>query len=793
MTRGKEGSGGERRRLAAGVALVALGAVVLLGTAAVLVADGIDGPREARGISTSLIAGVAIIAYGVILVVEGFRNAPASRAARDATPPAPTRPAPRGPAGRGHGRATLDGTSLDGLLTRSEDLVPTLRDLVAHGSGERGYGDLPALLEGMGLPSWETSPRVQAGRLRRNGRWWLTYDEDSASEGEHDGLLALEAALNVTEDLAEGPWRQGDPLPGRVARVFSRVADLPLELEGRGRAEALGGASGDGVAIESLGGDGGEWRCRARFSCLCENAAAPFRITLAFQANLQAGLLCADVVVPRPRCLGVALVPEGGLGQAARDYALRAGLLVGRAALASSSQVTRAVINCLPAPDEPVVLSLDLSRDSIARLRSLARGEDPLARALAGEDPAVRARISPDGWLLPVGPFATRDDELVGPAARFRPVELDGRPCDEALARTCGSRRVRDLGIMEKMGRVEAWEGLAGRLGDSTQGAVSLLVATRDATDDVTVAEACDRVVKALVDGTADVSDTEALGRLFVDGGRLALVAMRLRAAIGGDASPSELERALAEANDALSPIARAGIYLDDGDSVSRYFNSVPERILYNLSGDAGGRRVRLVPDEYYAVLTGVMQVLVMLGRPGEALARGDELLRVSPVTPDAALSVVRCLEESSRPFEAIDLLRHAVGLAPTARDLAVCLYRLAYMEWRVGRGQLAVACYQRAIALRTDVTAQAQRELDELLGTDGSLSALSEGEAAEALDAAGIPLPSAGERERALLEAAAAATDAGLFPIARALCGAAVEFDRDDALVDVYRSLLRR
>lgn len=787
MARGRQGRDGGRRRLAAGAALVALGAVVLLVTANVLVIEGIDGPRDARSVSTSLIAGLAVLAYGIILVVEGVGGP------RDARPDVATTPHP-GPVPPVTAR-DLGRTSLDGLLTRSDDLVPTLRDLVAHGRDEHDYGDLPALLGGVGIASWETLPRVQAGRLRRNGRWWLTCDEDAVSEDERERLLALEAALNVTEDLAEGPWRRDDPLAGRVARVFSRVADLPLALEGRGQATGAGvtGAGAADVAIESLGDERGEWRCRARFSCLCENAAAPFRITLAFQANLRAGLLCADVIVPRPRCLGVALVPEGGLGQAARDYALRAGLLVGRAALASSPQVTRAVINCLPAPDEAAVLSLDLSRDAIARLRSLARGEDPLGRALAGGDPAVRARVSPDGWLLPVEPLVARGDELVGPASRFRPVELDGRPCGEALARTCGAQRVRDLGIMEKMGRLEAWEGLAGRLGESTQGAVSLLVATRDATDDVTVAEACDRVVKALVEGTADVSDTEALGRLFVDGGRLALVAARLRAVIGGDASPSELERALAEADGALSPIAQTGIYLDDGDSVFRYFNSAPERVLYNLSGDAGARRVRLVPDEYYAVLTGVMQVLTMLGRAEEALARGEELLRVAPVTPDATLSVVRCLEESSRPFEAIDLLRRAIGLAPTARDLAVCLYRLAYMEWRVGRGQLAVACYQQAIALRTDVTAQAQRELEELLATDESLSALSEDEAARVLEAAGIPRPPVGERERALLEAAAATADAGLFPIARALCGAAVEFDRDDALVDVYRSLMRQ
>lgn len=785
MAREGQGRGGRKSRLAAGAALVALGAVVLLVSANLCLVDGIDGPREARSLSTSLIAGLAVLAYGVILVVEAGRGH--SRhdvsGARGAAPEASATPAPGAPSSARRDPAP---STLDGLLTRSDDLVATLRDLIEHDRGKGDYGDLPSLLEGVGLASWETSPLAHAGRLRRNARWWLTYDESHATEVEADRLLALEAALNVTEDLAEGPWKRDDPLEGRVARVFSRVADLPLSLEGRGmRAER-------DAPAESLGEEDGEWRCRTRFSCLCENAAAPFRISLEFRANLQAGTLCADVVVPHPSCLGVALVPEVARPVAARDYALRVGILLGRAAFASSPLVERAVVNCLPGPEEDAVLSLDLSRASISRLRHLSRGEDPLGRALGEDDPAVRARLSDDGWLSPIEPFLARGDELVAPAIRFRPVELDGRPCDEALARACGARHVSELGIMEKAGRLVAWEGLAPHLGGSTQEAVSLLVATRDATGDVTVAEGCDRVIKALVEGAADVLDTASLGRLFVDGGQLCLIAARLRSAIEAGASPSELERALAEADEALSPIAETGLYLDDSDSVFRYFNSVPERVLYNLSGDAGERRVSLVPDEYYSVLTGTMQALAMLGRPDEALERGRDLLRVAPVTPDAALSVVRCLEETSRPFEAIDLLLRMVGLAPTARDLAVCLYRLAYMEWSVGKGQVAVACYQRAAALRTDVAAQAQRELSDLLATDASLVAYSEDEVDDALRAAGIPLAPVGERRRALLEAAATCADAGLFPMARSLCGAAIEFDRDDALVDVYRSLMR-
>lgn len=801
MARSRQEHGG-RRRLVAGAALVALGALVLLVTGNVFLTSGAPSAREARSISTSLIAGLAVVAYGVVLVVEARRDA--SGAVTPETPRAAG--GPPAPMATGKGDAASPAPSgadsvaepasvapvavapspVASLLTRSDDLVPTLRDLVAHAGSERGYGDLPALLEGMGAASWEVAFRVRASRLRRNGRWWLTYDEEGASERERERILALEAALNVSDDLAAGPWRGDEPLSERVGHVLARVVDLPLSVEGR-RPPADASS-----AFDRFGDERGEWRCRARFSCLCENAAAPFRITLAFQANLEAGLLVADVAVPSPGCLAVGLVPAEGRGTAARDYALRIALLVGRAAFMSSPLVGRAVVNCLPLSGDKPLLSLDLTPDALTRLRPIAREDDALCRALSAGDPAVRAIVAPDGWLRPVGPFLSRRDELACPAGRFRLVELDGSPCKEALVASCGARRVRDLGIMEKAGRAAAWARLSTELGGSTQEAVSLLVATRDAADDVTVAEACERVIKALVEGESDVSDSDALEQAFVNGGTLASCASHLRAAINGNASPTELERALEGARAVLDPISQTGIYLDDCDAVFRYFNSTAERVLYNLSGDAGTREVRLVPDEYYTVLTGVMQVLTMLGRPEEALAWGDELMRVAPVTPDALLSVVRGLEETSRPFEAIDLLRKAIGLAPTARDLAICLYRLAYMEWRVGRSPLAAACYQQAIALQTDMAEQARRELEDLLASEPSLSPLREGDAERVLVAEGLLTVSSAERERALLEAAASCADAGLFPVARALCGSAVEFNRDDALAGVYRSLQR-
>ena len=229
-------------------------------------------------------------------------------------------------------------------------------------------------------------------------------------------------------------------------------------------------------------------------------------------------------------------------------------------------------------------------------------------------------------------------------------VELDDSPATAGLASSCGARRVSDLGIMEKAGRTRAWRELAPQLGDTTQGAVARLVELRNRTDDVTVAEACERVSKALVAGTVDVCATEELGRLFVDGGDLAAVTNRGARRAGAGMPAHTARGASRRARDnALPPSWMWASTSTTPASAYRYFNSFPERIRYNLTFRDDGRAVRLVPDEYYAAHALAARILGLLGRHEEALTHADELMRVAPVTPDAALAKVRASWRASR------------------------------------------------------------------------------------------------------------------------------------------------
>lgn len=775
--------GGGRRALA-GAVLLALGIALLAWSLAPLAAGDAPSSLEMRGVARSLVAGLALAAYAVILLVEARQD----RAHGGSAAPVPPAGAGGGPSGRLAGggpsgtAAPHAPASLEGLLTRTDDVLVTLCDLVEHGQGQEDYGALPALLEGVGIRAWERPPRAHARRLSRSGRWWLSFDPGEVPKDDLDRALAVEAALNLAEDLAVQPAAEGADLPSRVLSALARTADLEV-------------ASQDGDAALAAAGPGqedGEWACRVRFACFCENAPTPLRTSCSFQVNLAAGELVADVEVPRPERMLVSLAGPGRPSRVvARGYALRLALLLGRGAFESSPAVGRATVNCHVGDEGATLLSVTLTRDSLPRLLRAARASDDPVAALAG-DPALRAAPTADGWLGPVAPLARRDDPGVCPDSRLAPVDLDERPVPPAVALACGARRACDLGIMENAGRVEAWRELEGCLGGSTRDAVARLVELRDATGDLTVAEACDRVAKELVDGSVDSSDADTLRLLFVYGGALAAAARRLRAVLGRESSAEELEGALAEADEVLSPISQAGAYLDDDATVFRYFNSVPERVLYNLTSDDGGRLVRLVPDEYYVALSCAAQVLLLLGRVDEARVRAAELVRVAPCTPDATFLAARCLEEGSRVFEAANLLADAVGRSSTARDLSICFYRLAFMEWRLGRGQLAAACYQWSASFGTDVSAQARSELADLLASDASLVPLDDQEAARRLEAAGLPTGPLDERRAMLRDAAAACTDAGLLSVARPLTAALLELDRDDAIAGVYRSLSR-
>lgn len=665
--------------------------------------------------------------------------------------------------------------SVEALIQRSDDVASALKDLVAHGQGAADYGMLPALLVRSGLMGWEDAPKFTASRLRRNRRWWISADVDGLTEQGYGHLVALEGALNVAADLVERDWPAGLAPEVRLSEVFSGLADL----------EPLGTVS----TSQELGTSGekdGEWEARLSLSDFLENLPAPFRVVTAFTMSLDEGLACVDVVVPSPGCLALVAPDDAALqAEEARAYAFRLALLVARGALAASSRIAQVGVNCICRTSSKTLFSLLVGREDLGALRREARKPQP--EPPVGE--RCRMQVRADGWLDPVEPLLARSDARLNQAGRWEAIELVPGEATPAIAAACGAHELRDLGINENALRVTLWNGLLPNLGTTTQEAVSHLMALKASSDDASVSTACDRVCQALVEGTADVSDRRALASLFVDGSPLSRARQRAHDLLEGDPTPDDLAQALSALDAVLVPLAQAGTYADTDTRAFRFFNSAAERVRFNKT-QADGRQVVLVPDEYCAAHSCAARILTMLERPEEAMVHLDELSRIAPMTPDAALARVRALEAQERIFECVETLCAAIGYAATARDASICLYRLAYMEWRLGRTDLAIACYQRSMQLHGEIAGQAKEELQELLSREDGTTALEADQVIPVLEAAGIPTWDPDQIRRDMAAAAIACTDAGLFGIARGYLAVALETNRDDALLGVYRSL---
>ena len=166
---------------------------------------------EAQTVRQVCIAAVAAIIFGVAAF------SPEPEPVAQASQPDPA----RAPGAR---------ASLEGMLAHSEDVLATLRDIAAHGGSD--FGDLPELLRRTGLMDWQDPPVVRAHRLRRNGRWWLlepTSDDATA----HDRVVAVEAALNLGEDLAARPAAPRGMLEERARSVLAGSHRLRPVAHGR--------------------------------------------------------------------------------------------------------------------------------------------------------------------------------------------------------------------------------------------------------------------------------------------------------------------------------------------------------------------------------------------------------------------------------------------------------------------------------------------------------------------------------------------------------------------------------
>ena len=703
---------------------------------------------------------------------KGHKDAKAPETAEAPTPaPAPApEPEPKPPAAASQPSSELSPETLQLIMIRSQDTLSTLRELATHDPESA----LSCALSATGILELDDDTRFGCAHLRRSKRFWFQTDLSSAPKERYDILTSAEAALNTYQDALLAPSASGDVLI-RMREVFARIPRATYEAESKQ------------TLTNGKAGMDGEWGTRLRFAEFCENVALPFRMSYDFDVNLRDGAFDIIVNVPRPRCFSYLAHDDGARARAARAYALDVAQTLAQGAFDANEQIAHVQVRCHEQGKDETILTLLIDRDDLSN----GRVSTSLRLDLQGLRDAgyAQATIDESGWYAPLEENSNRLAALLERPDRWIPPELRQGELPKDLALASGAQTFKDLSINESAARREAWKGFEAQLDGTLGQAVKELVALRDASPDLSVIEAANRLADALVNDVVDVEDTAAMQRLFINGSSLDQACAQARAAIdNGDHDAKEAALARLEAE--LAPLMETGLYFDDELNVYRYFNSMPERIAYNLKMDDAPRSVRIVPDAYYAAHSLALRIHGLLGNAALAFEHADELMRVAPCTSDATLAKVRLLEEDGQIIEAANLLCELIASAPTLHAMGLAFYRLAFMEWKLGRSDLSVACYERAIDLSPTCAQQAEPELSDLLKTEPELKRLKPEQAKAALVEAGIPLGDDDALFERLARSAQATTDAEVFSVAWQLASFYADARHDDISVAVYRSL---
>lgn len=666
------------------------------------------------------------------------------------------------------------------LLEHSDDVFATAKDLVKTGNTIDAFSLLADLLRHCDALAHPNPPTIKPIQLTRNNRFWLGGDVSLASDETYDAVVSLEAALNLNTDmlLADGQQQNPPHLPTaeKARRVLAAASRLQPNYQGK--------VDYTSMAYGRLAPDGSDWAVRERLANAAENAMLPFRIVFDMRTNAEQGLVAVSLEIPRPTCFSIICEDRSGQEGLARDYAFRSALFMAKCALDAlrGKAPRRAVIACHERGSNKVLLSMDVTPKDVPSMEQLCSSDVPM-KLPQRENIRMACTFN---WLDEVDAFIDLDDPLLDPQCYTDAVETSSKRCSALLAQATHAQRESDLGIYEGAAKRRAWANLEGRLGSTAESAVSATKELQRETKDASVQEACNRAMRALVDGTAGPEDLDDLERVFLGGDRLDEM-LRLCVSAYASRNGEQVEQAVSKLAQAITPSMQIGV-MDDTESVFRFFRNTAERIAYN-SAARDVREVRLVPKSYYAANEMMAYLLCSLNRPDEARPYAEESVRIAPFSANAVITKARVLEEQMRVFEAIDLLNDAIPRCATVSDAALCYYRMAYLQWNIGNHAAAAASYRLCIALHTDITPQAQVELDELLDSDDALLGYSTEEALDVMEAEGVSTWPAATRRREIAKAAVLCADEKLYRSAQSLVLSLLEFVHDDAIIDVCRS----
>lgn len=538
----------------------------------------------------------------------------------------------------------------------------------------------------------------------------------------------------------------------------------------------------------------GEWGVRQSISAGIETFRLPLRLVVNFRVNLMGGD-AAIVTKLVPAGAQPASVWSEELGRIvpashqmremeATSYALRCVLLLASHAFRCSRRLCHvSVAVVLDTPTRHAcLLTGDVARRALREL--------DLARSFDAVDTCRQLGLTfklRDGALTEVEQGFSLDDERFCPSTRYATVDLSSRLLPRFEANLLGATRVSDLAINENAHRSEVARELFRELTPSTEKNVREILGLTSRDSDPSVVDAGRRTARALIDGSLSDDDAYGMEDEFVDGDELTRSCQRASQLL----ERNRAHEAVGVLTDALAPIDALDTYTDTDTVVWREFTSYVARTLYNRLLAKPGVTVRLVPDAYFGAQLLMATALMLDGKTEAALGFARRAQDLNPLDMSGTLRATRCLEILGRQDEAARELRHYLVYAFDPQGIGTCYYRLAFMEWHLGNLDVADACYQKAVVSQASCSGAAMLELQTMRAMTAT-KGVEPKQVEKVLEEADVPLAPTEKVVGVLVEAAQAATDAEVFPVARSFATLLGALSGDDVMHGVVNSLER-
>lgn len=539
----------------------------------------------------------------------------------------------------------------------------------------------------------------------------------------------------------------------------------------------------------------GEWAIRCALGVMFERLRLPVRFDATLRCDLDAGVAVFDLRAPDASLMPVwTWRDEGGWVQAADEareaqaqrYALHLGLALAAAAFDASPSIQR--VDIAARPFAHVTFDRQVY-DAFGRFED-ARAGDPMPPYVFAGARFDSSEASAFEEIEQLPSFELRQQ---------RPEAVDGA-LKGAAVDALGAERCADVRITFDAARRRLAEGLADNIvrASSATDAIRLVRAAQDeavARQDERAVDACTRLMAALAEGELDMGDQNAVVGRFLGEDRCLVALGRARTLAATDQ-----EAAVQVLIDAVGEAAALDGFVDGATTVYRSFDSYASRVLYNRARRGAGdpqraaadadKRVELVPDSYYLCHLEITQLLEhSFERTEEALRFGQRAIEIGPATAAGYRQLGRAYMLVGDMENAASVLQEGLLVAVQPSDIAMAYYQLAYVLWKAGRPQAGAVCYVKSLMTSSSMALQATAELQELVEETGVPLPAREA-VDEELAAHAVPVAPTTEVIEAMGSAAAAATDAGLFPVARNLLALRLRYRPDDALVNVLRSL---